>query len=206
MSIMHASSVVIAQRPPISTFQPTISGRIEANGDVVYSTWSDFALSPASASSQADAAIWLIKTATDCFIRVGTSGSGDFGTENWYNTGGTGQGDPGLWSGTGTDVFQLNEVPDTVNIWNKADNTTLGSPTFNLLGSSYTSDDKTTFFNPTQDTKYGRRIRSSAFQSGFGTDTEEGNFDIQFTFRKSGKDDYTITFQGHSRAQADVDL
>lgn len=208
MSIIHSASVVASATRQVTEFDPTISGRVEANGDVVYSTWSDFAISPSSAYSEGEAGIWLIQTATDCFIRVGANGTGDFGTENWYDTGGTGQGDPGLLTSAGTTVFQLNELADTVNIWNKADNSTQGTPSFSNTtgGTGYTSDDKTTFFSPTQSAKYGRKVLCISAQSGTGTTTEEGNFDIQFTFRKGGKNDYTITFQGHSKAVATVDI
>ena len=56
----------------------TISGRQAASGDVVYSLNSDFVVDDISEPTSA-AAIWLIKTATDCFIRVGTDVGGDIG-------------------------------------------------------------------------------------------------------------------------------
>jgi len=184
----------------------TISGRQAASGDVVYSANSDFVIDDISEPT-ANAAMWLIKTSTDCFIRVGTDVGGDIGTttETWYNTGGTSQGDPGTRTGTGTTVFQLGQLPDTVNIYNVNENTTAGSPSWANTpgGTSYTSDDKSTFFAPTTDAKYGRNIFCDALVTGgFDIDIVEGNFDIQFTFRKAGISDYTITFQGHARAQA----
>jgi len=188
----------------------TISGRQAASGDVVYSSNSDFVFDDISEPTSA-AAIWLIKTSTDCFIRVGTDVGGDIGvaSENWYNTGGTGQGDPGAISGTGTTVFQLGQLPDTVNIYNVNENTTAGTPAFTNTtgGTSYTSDDKSTFFAPVTDSKYGRRVSCTPFVTGgFDVDIDEGNFDIQFTFRKADISDYTITFQGHARAQATSEL
>jgi len=183
----------------------TIAGRQAASGDVVYANFaSDTIDSIITANSYA--AIWLIKTSDNCYIRVGTDGSSNTVTsENWYNTGGTAQGDPGARTGTGTTVFTLGQVPDTVNIYNVNENTTLGTPTWANTpgGTSYTSDDKSTFFNPTQDAKYGRTIQCNASAGpGFDFDVHEGNFDVQFTFRKADISDYTITFQGHGRASA----
>lgn len=207
MSIMHCASTINAQaQPGGGGFSPVIYGRVHADGYVCLSDWLDFALSPASANATADCGIWLIATADNCYIRVGVDGSGDFGIEQWYNTGGTGQGDPGLISGTGTTVFELGTVPDSVNIYNANDNSILGAPTFTTVSGSYTSDDKSTFFSPTTSTKYGRRCNAVASQSGFGTDDETGEVTIQFTFRKSGESDYTVTFRGRSNAQADVDI
>lgn len=205
MTIIHQASVInAAWKSPGSAFNPTNSGRIDANGYVVYANDIDFEISPGSASASDTAAMWVIQTATDCFIRVGRATAGD--GDNWYNTGGTGQGDPGAWTGTGTTIFQLNEQCDTVNIYNSNDNSINGTPTFSVVGTSYTSDDKTTFFAPTQDTKYGRRVICSAFQSGFGSDQETGECTMQFTFRKSGYDDYTITFRSRANATASVDI
>lgn len=203
MSIMTLSSTIQQPPPKPPSFEPTIFGRIDANGYVVYASDTDFALSPGTASALDSAGLWVIQTATDCFIRVGRATNGD--GDQWYDTGGTGQGDPGIYTGTGATVFQLNEQCDTVNIYNKQDTSTTGTPDFYAMG-SYTSDDKGTFFAPTQDTKYGRRVEAVAFQSGLGVDTEDGQTTIQVTFRKAGLDDYTITFRGRARAQASVDI
>lgn len=187
-------------------FSPIIYGRVHADGYVCLSDWLEFALSPASASATADVGIWLIATADNCYVRCGVQGSGDFGIEQWYNTSGTGQGDPGTIGSTGATVFELGAVPDTVNIYNANDNTIAGAPSFTNVSGTYTSDDKSTFFSPTTSTKYGRRCNTSAFQSGFGTDTETGEVTIQFTFRKSGETDYTVTFRGRATSEASVDF
>ena len=197
-------------------FAPTISGRylmgspIVTTDLVVYSVGSDFDIGPnGTAISQGASAVWLIKSATDCFIRVAADAAP--GTDNWYNTGGTAQGDPGTRTGTGTTVFQLNDIPDTVNIYNVVDTTTVPTPDYgnNFSGATaYTSDDKVTFFDPSQDSKYGRGIVCDAecINESFCGDTEDGRSVIQFTFRKSGKNDYTITFLQRARATASVEL
>lgn len=188
-----------------SNFSPTIYGRIYANGIVAYALDIDFQFDPGPASAANHSAVWVIQTATSCFIRVGRWVN-SAGT-TWYNTTGASQGDPGAYTGVGTTVFDLGEQCDSVNIYNSGDTQTLGTSTFsNPFGTSYTSDDKTTFFAPTQDSKYGRRVASSAFQSGFGSDIEDGKTRLQVTFRKSGYPDYTIEFEVRARAQADVDL
>lgn len=206
MSIMHSAAATMPRQTPTG-FSPTISGRIDANGIVVYGNDVDFAIFPADASAGDRAAIWVIQTSTNCFIRVGRwiSGNGD----TWYNTVGVSQGDPGLYTGTGTTVFELGEQCDSVNIYNSNDNTTdapsaQGSVTYIAIG-SYTSDDKTTFFAPTQDTKYGRQVYAQETETGIGFNTAVGEVTVQFTFRKSGYDDYTITFRGRARANADVE-
>lgn len=203
MTMPHFISTVSNAPPPVSVFSPTLSGRLDANGYVVYANDQDFQLAPTDAFADDRAAIWVIQTATDCFIRVGRwiSGNGD----QWYNTGGTGQGDPGTYTGTGTTVFQLNEQCDSVNIYNSLDNSITGTPTFTAIG-SYTSDDKVTFFAPTQDTKYGRYVWADAEELGIGTDTQIGEVTLQFTFRKSGYGDYTVTFRGRARAVATADV
>lgn len=205
MSIGHFASVISATQRRDDQFAPTIDGRVDADGIVEYSFESDFEISPLDAYADDRAVIWLIKTSTDCFVRVGRWQGGD-PFDEWYNGVGTAQGDPGLYTGTGTTVFTLNEVPDTVNIYNKQDTTTTGSPVFTAYGTSYTSDDKTTFFNPTQDAKYGRYVDCSSAITGLGTDTHEGETTLQFTFRSSGKDDYTVTFRVRCKTTATVEI
>jgi hypothetical protein len=208
MSIMHASSTVVAKsKVPDAGWTPTILGRIAADGSVVYSNAIDTELVPTSASSTATTAVWLIKTSSGCYIRTGGYAVGGSGGTNtrWFNGAGDSQGDPGVHTSTGTDIFILGTIPDTVNIYNKVDTDVNPTTDFSNVSGVYTSNDKSTFFNPSQDVKYGRQAYCAASQTIFGSDTEEGTFEIQFTFRKSGETDYTVTFKSHSKAIAIVD-
>lgn len=212
MGSSGASASAQVQVAGVAAFAPTVSGRTGETSPgtnyVVYAQAVDFEIAPGTASTITDSAIHLIKTSTDCFIRVGCNAS-PLTTEQWYNTGGTPQGDPGVSTGTGTNVFQLNEVPDSVNIYNVAETNTLGTSTFSNVngGTSYTSDDKSTFFSPTTDAKYGRNIASDAScTGGFCSDIDDGYIQLQFTFRKTGADDYTVTFSGRARGNASVEF
>lgn len=190
-------------------FLPTQSGRHSAVGFVVDSRGLDSVLSPGTSVAQGACEIWLVTDASDCYIRVAATAVGNsIADDSWYDTASVDQGDPGNVGTSGTVVYQLNERPDSVNIYNAADNTVVGTPTFGNVtgGTAYTSDDKSTFFNPTDALKYGRKVDSDAVQSGFGVKTTDGNFDIQFTFRKAGYKDLTITFNGDGYARAEVDI
>lgn len=209
MSIIHASSVVNATARRDDQFAPTLSGRetttSPATSHVVRSAGSDFELSPTPAASNGYAGVWFIQTATDCFIRVGADATGDSPDDDWYNTSGVAQGDPGSRGGTGTTVFQLNETCDEVQISHEGDVNVIATCTYgNIIGGTgYTAG---SFFTPTQDAKYGREVLASASQSGLGFDSEEGYTEVKFVFRKSGKDDYTVIFTARGRATATVDI
>lgn len=210
MTIIHQAGVLTASRGQSTggAWSPNNLGRISTNGDLCYSNHSDDQVAPNDATSTSDAAIWVYRTAGNIYIRCGVSGTGNTLTEEkWYDTGGTSQGDPGPETGTGTSVFDIGtDAGVSVNIYNATDTTTTGTPTFQGIGTSYTSDDKTTFFTPAEDTKYGREILTSATEtSNSGIEIEEGNFDIQITFRKTGETDYTITYKCHARARAFVE-
>lgn len=183
-----------------SGFNPTNNGRVEANGDVIYALGDDLQ-SGSNASATGHAGIWLTKTSDNCYLRVGGDATGNItATATWYNTSGGGN-TAASRVGSGTTVFTLGEVPDSVIITNVSDNTQSGSPTFTNIngGTSYTSGSS---FSPTTDAKYGREVQNVAATFGPGSNTSEGNFDIRFTFEKSGYDDYVITYQGHGKAIA----
>ena len=208
MSIIHAVSTVGAKGGGgIGTWNPTIIGRISTNGVVVYSYGNDDSLEPNFAVGEADAGIWLIRTSDNCYIRCGGNAAG--GLQNytrWYNTSGANQGDPGTRSGTGTNIFTLGLAPDSVNIYNVSDSTVTGTPIYATQGSSYTSDNKSTFFEPTIDTKYGRYVDCLASRNTTGVTFEEGATTVQFTFRKSGETDYTVTFKARAESRAFVEF
>jgi len=193
-------------RPGASAeFAPTIDGQVEADGHAVYSSHSDFVIDDI-ATANGDICIWLIQTVDNCYIRVGADGAAG-ASDNWYDDLGAAQGDPGSRTTTGATIFTLGEVPDSVNIYNLADTTFVGAPAYAAYGTAYTSDDKSTFFSPTQDAKYGRMIDSYASAGpGFDSDVEDGHIEVQYTFRKAGASDYTITFSGRARALATSEI
>lgn len=189
-----------------STFAPTVSGRLGLGTTatrVVEGSADDYVLGGGS-SADGSCAIWVLRTGGDVYIRVGCRGAGN-GTpvEQWYNQAGAGQGDPGEESTAGTTIFQLNEDVDTVNIYASAfDSTTTGSPNFAAIG-TFTDDQKTTFFLPTADVKYGRSLDCDG---GGGTGLNEALISIEVTFRKAGLDDYTVKFTGFAFADWESDV
>jgi len=189
-----------------STFAPTVSGRLGLGtvaSRVVEGGADDYYPGPGS-SADGSNSIWVLRTGGDVYIRVGCRGAGN-GTpvEAWYNQAGADQGDPGEESTAGTTVFQLNEDVDSVNIYASAfDVTTTGSPSFSAVG-TFTDDQKSTFFLPTADVKYGRLLDCDG---GGGTGTNEGLMSIEVTFRKAGLDDYTVKFTGWSYADWESDV
>ena len=209
MSAIHFASVVNATQRRDDAFAPTLSGRETTDSPgsqhVVYANGDDFELSPVSASANGYAGVWVIQTATDCFVRCGADATGNLADEDWYNTSGAAQGDPGSRAGTGTTVFQLNETCDEVRISHSGDVDVIGTCTYGNItgGGGYTAG---SFFTPTQDTKYGREVLASSSQSGLGSTTEIGYTEIEITFRSSGKADYTVSFTARGRAIATVDI
>lgn len=184
-------------------FVPVIYGRIASNGDTVYSFGSDDAIAPSTATGEGYTGVWLYMTSDNCYVRVGCHAVGGLSTtEQWYNTGGTSQGDPGPETGTGTNVFELGTQPSEVRITN-TDTDVAGAPVYSVLGSSYTSG---SFFTPSVDTKYGRRVWALATRSTLGITQEQGYIDLQFTFRKPGETDYTVTFRGRAQGRAFVEV
>jgi hypothetical protein len=210
MTIIHQSGV-IASSTGVSTggaWNPTNLARISTNGDAVYANCHDDEVAPGDATATANAGIWVYRTSGNIYIRCGCSTVGNtINDEDWFNTAGVSQGDPGPETGTGTNIFNIGtDAGVSVNIYIAAENTTTGSPLFFNDGALFTSDDKSTFFTPAENTKYGRWIQSVAqFTGSSGANLEEGNFDLQVTFRKAGETDYTITHKGHARGRAFVE-
>lgn len=198
MTIGHASSTVNAAVLKISAFQPTIQGRVSANGNVAYGNDYEFNLSAPGPNASCDTGIWVIQTATNCYVRCGINDSPNT-TNQWYNTGGVGQGAPGTIASTGATIFTLGEQCDEVRI-NHTDNTSSGSPTFTTVSGSYTDN---AFFTPTQDTKYGRVVNTFNSSSPEPSVATDGNIVCAITFRKAGLDDYTVSFTGRARSNAE---
>lgn len=182
----------------------SIFARQAAAGDALYVNASEF-IFDGIASVDSRAYVWVVKTATTCQIRLSEYHT-DSATPNWYDTTGTPQGDPGNYSGTYAVAFDLNAIPDTINIYTSNSTTLFGTPSFPAIG-SWTDDNKSTFFNPTQDVLYGRYVDCNAVAGpGFDVDTEQGHTTLQFTFRKAGYTDYTISFKVQARAYATSEL
>ena len=196
MTIIHAQSAVASGGS--SEFAPTILGRIAATGLLVLGNGEDYVFGGGS-SCDAKAAIWLLRTGGDVYIRCGCHGTGNVVAEEaWYNEAGADQGDPGRETGAGTNIFQLNSDVDSVNIYAAAlDNNIQDSPAglqFSAYG-TFTDDDKSTFFLPTADVKYGREVDcESAGPQG----TRRARITVQVTFRKAEFEDLTISFLGEA--------
>lgn len=210
MTIIHQSGVITTSRGASTggAWNPNNLARVAASGDAWYANSHDDQVAPNDATATAQGAIWVYRTGGNIYIRCGCTTIGNtINGEDWYNTGGVSQGDPGVESGTGTSIFDIGtDAGVSVNIYIAAENSTAGSPLFYNDGAAFTNDDKTTFFTPAEDTKYGRWIQSVGnFTGSSGVNIEEGNFDLQVTFRKSGETDYTITHKGHARARAFVE-
>lgn len=186
----------------VSSFSPTIYGRQAAVNYVVYAFGDTETIDfPAGAGSGCD--IVLYATASDIELRVSAAATGNVAVdEEWYDTSGT-PGDAG--SGYVT-IFKLNERTDvTVNIYTS--NQTVGfgdGVTFSDQG-TWTDDDKSTFFNPTNATNYGSTVDCDSSQTVPGSDADQGYFTLQFTFRKTGYNDYTISFQAFAQSQCTYD-
>lgn len=203
MSIAHSTSI-IASATILGdvSFASTTYGQVSADGFVMLAHGYEFNLGSPGITVDTDAGIWVIDTATSCYIRCANNANGDTQNENWYNTGGTPQGDPGAYPGTGTNIFDLGENPDSINIYTVSENTTDGTPIFNDVG-TWTDDDKSTFFAPTQDVKYGKDVNCVDTSGPPPATGERGNFVMQVTFRKAGKTDLTITFSAEGRARSE---
>lgn len=195
VSILHGQCTTNAQDKPDNEFNPTIAGRISANGVVAYGNEFHFSLSTPGPAAYAETGLWVIQTVDNCYIRCGISGNPNT-TNQWYNTSGVGQGAPGVITGAGTTIFTLGELCDEVRI-DHTEVTTLGTPTFNNVSSTYTDN---TFFTPTQDAKYGRTVDAYMTSAPDPATPDDGRIQLAVTFRKSGKNDYTITFEGRARA------
>jgi hypothetical protein len=188
-----------------SAFNPVRDGQQASDGDVVYIYASDFAID-AVVSNDAEAYLWVEMTADNCYIRVSELHEDSATINNWYNTAGVGQGDPGAYPTTSTIVYTLGEQPDSINIYTVSTTTTTGAPSFTAIG-SYTDDNQTTFFSPVLSTKYGKYVRSATVAGpGFDVDVEQGEFRMKFTFRKAGYDDVEVEFIAHSRSLSTSEL
>lgn len=196
MSIMHHSSTVANAAKAQTGFTPTTYGRVQANGHVAIGDDYHFNLGSPGPNASCDVALWVIQTSTNCYVRVGINDDPNQ-TNDWYNTTGTPQGDPGNTSTTGATVYELGQQCDTVTI-DHTDSTTSGSPTFTNPPSGGTYTDNVGF-SPTTDTKYGREIQVLDVSS-LGPLATEGTISFSLTFAKTGFDDATVSFSIRAKA------
>lgn len=197
MSIIHFQSTVIGTSSSGTPFAPTFFAR-QSTAPLTSPTAEGFSdlETPGSTSIDAETEFWLETTAGDCFIRLDAFGQGNGSFhEKWWDTGDADQGAPG----TDENAMQLNERPDTVNIFTFAVDISAPSSSHVKIG-TFTDDDKSTFFNPTDGVNYGWTLLMEASDPGdMGV---SGSHVIQFTFRKAGFADLTVFYSGFADAQA----
>ena len=188
--------------PGGASFNPTILGDSwgTAHVDLVVDADADDT-QKGPANSDSETHLWLVASASDIEIRVAADWNGSTGSTGWYNPAGVDQGAPDVDRVPGTTVFQLG-VRDgvTVNLYTAYDDTpTEAGLTKTKLG-TFTDDDQVTYFNPTNATDYGYRLDASADDPG--NTNVFGTLAIQFTFKKTGYDPYTITMEMEASASA----
>lgn len=149
-----------------------------------------------------DCQLWVETTTTETYVRLAGSATGNvIANVDWFNTVGVNQGTPGV----DENAMALGTRVDTVNIYTKSSTLTGSSttPVLNAIG-TYTNDDKTTFFNPTNGVNYGLDVIADVNASG-STEWEDGKVTMQVTFRKSGFNDLTVDFSMYARGDAESD-
>lgn len=188
-------------------FNPTVDGREAAVNHVLEVYGEDYVFG-GNSTADASGRIYIWATASDIVIKVGGNASGNVSTDVlwWDNDSPSNSATAADYSPAsgGTTIFSLGERTGvTVNIYTSNETTGFGSPTFPEMG-TWTDDDKSTFFNPTNSTAYGGGVDCDASASmGAGPDSHQGFRTLQFTFRKTGYSDYTISFQAYVEALAE---
>lgn len=200
MSLLRIAAFAAAGKsePPYE-----ILGRpyITTGDEVLESTGVDVELGTSTAEAHSEVYIWA--TATDVEIRITGSAGGSTTEEcEWFDENGVSQGTTSPLSAT--TIFKYgSRTGVTVNIYTS--NSGLPSDGCSRAKrGTFTDDDKTTFFNPTNSTKYGYELDCEARDPPFDPPPQSGGtiMQIQFTFKKSGASDYTITFSVQVAASA----
>jgi hypothetical protein len=157
-----------------------------------------------NSNADADTDIWVESTSNNVSIRVAGAGNGNFGIDrDWYNPAHVSQGVPDTDRTPGTTVFLLGQREGvTVNIYTIRANEPDGLNSIKI--GSFTDDDKSTFFAPTDGVQYGYAYNADADDPpGVGETDWAFDYSVrQFTFRKDGFDDYTITMGTYVEAAA----
>ena len=157
---------------------------------------------PSPTSGLAETWLWIETTASETYVRLDANASGNLiSTEEWWNPSDVSQGAPGV----DEDALTLGARVDSVNIYT-ANYTQVvsGADMIMVKQGTFTDDDKITFFNPTNGVNYGWKLEASASDPG-GDRTLIGYANIQFTFRKAGFADLTVTYCMATSADAEYD-
>lgn len=179
-------------------FNPTILGDSwGVKGDNVVYAYSE----ELEGTNTARTELWLISSGSDIELRVSGFWNGDplYSEAEWYNPDHVSQGAPDTDRTPGTTVFQLGDRSGvTVNLYTVPGGDSGGTQNldWDKIG-SFTDDDKSTFFNPTDSTDYGYRLTALATAT---YPDPAGAEALQITFRKAGYNDFTITMECNSDA------
>ncbi len=179
-------------------FTPTILGDSGVLvGEVVVESLAESSdPDPQPSGADADTWIWVVFEGGDIEIRVAADFNGNLVEDSaWYNPSHVDQGAPDTNLVPGTTVFQLGETTGvTVNIFSFRANTPDGLSETKV--GTFTDDDKSTFFAPSASVDYGWNYEARAVDPpGAGENNSVTDWAVrQFTFRKAGFEDYTISF------------
>jgi hypothetical protein len=199
---MHFSSVIGSAGSGTGTsFTPTITGDYyerSINAGTVWAFGTDYS------GMQSDISIWLVSSASDIEVKVqgdenGLPSNRDVG---WADElGNIYSGEPDNNKTPGSVVFSLGiRSGVTVQIYTTQDQTDGNNPgTRWVKVGSFTDDgSEGSFFNPVDSTNYGYDLFAnvSVVSTQYGATNR-----LRFKFRKSGYNDYTITFVGEVEAE-----
>lgn len=180
----------------LSDFSPTLTGKtFTITPDIVVSNWQeseDSSPAPGTSSAWGRNEIWVIDNGTDIEIRVAGDGNGNgINVITWYDTSDIAQSAPPDDNRVpGTTIFELNERSGvTVKIRVVSQPATSGM-TYTKIG-SYTDN---SFFSLTQDVDYGWQMEADAEDPTGPSNVLEQQV-IEFTFAKSGYNNYTVTYE-----------
>ena len=180
----------------VADFAPTVLGDsigVQATDFVVGSLGDDEEAGNSSASADTD--LWIVATGGNIHIKVSGTASGNSAADvDWFNPAHATQGAPDTNRVPGTTVFSLGEITGvTVNIFTIRANVPDGLTSVKI--GTFTDDNKSTFFTPVADTDYGYAYNADADDppSAGEVDAVTDYSVRQFTFRKAGFNDYTIT-------------
>lgn len=187
----------------VQAFSPTIDGRIAADGVVVNASSFRTTIAPSNASAAADAYIYVEVVSGNAYVYVLIDGISVLGS--WFEDDGTGN---TATASTEYTVFTLGAEPDEIKVEVSGESTSSssgGSASIVDTG-SYTDG---VFFTPVLTTgNYGARADTAATDTSDDgvSETASASFNVTFTFRKAGYEDYSITFSATASSTASKGL